>query len=322
METIKDELIAEGIAEVDENEDEDVSLDGLIPTQEQSELPSAQIPLSQIMGWKNAGDPPSKDFVENVRVHGLYQPIVVKPTNLKKTPYMVVEGRRRLRALAEIGRKTAPVVIEQRESVNANIAALATNYNRSENVIGDARIVWGLLDSGVSEKQIAAGSGLKVTQVRALRDMRKLDPKLIQAVEDGKMRPWSARMAARLPQVAQDRLIDKLETEGQVTSDDVVDARRFKVAQATELVGGPIDSMPGFDTPDAPENFDAPDDFDQPERDVQERGGSSVENHLRHAITLLRAAVTDLAAIKDQSADYEGALALVEDAISTLTDSE
>jgi ParB/RepB/Spo0J family partition protein len=323
------ELVDEAVGEDFETE---VGLDltGLVPTETRNGNVGFQmISVKEIEGAEE-GDPPSKAFLESVETHGFYQPILVRPTGRKKQPYALIAGRRRLKAARQLGIDQIPAMIEERESVNSDIAALAENFQRSENVIGDAKIVWRLLDDGIDEKKIASSSGLKLVQVRALRDMRKLRPELIEAIENGQMRPWSARMAARLPDAAQQRLIDILEENGQVTSDDVVNVRKVRQGQATAELGGIIDEFPD-DTEyqdereaRAPYATEAEDEFDRYEEDDEDEedgGRLGNEKHVKAAIRYLGVALGELAHVRRFSSDWDGAARLVEDALTTLRES-
>jgi ParB/RepB/Spo0J family partition protein len=304
-----------------------VDLKGLVPTEsrEETEFQLLDPKLVKLVG---GGDPPSNDFIYSVATHGFYQPILVRSTGQKRQPYEVVAGRRRLAAAKLLG-IPVPAMVEGRKSVNADIAALAENFQRGENVIGDAKIVWRLLDGGYTEKQIAEASGLKIIQVRALRDMRKLRPELIEAVEDGKMRPWSARMAARQdPHTVQQRLVDILEENGQITADDVVNVRRDNQGKAAAEVGGLIHEMPAdFDDEDDDEDGYRPDDdlvggYAEPvDDDDDEEYSSGSGATVAHAIRYLNAGAVELAKVMHENPEWAGAHQLLDDAITTLRES-
>jgi TATA-binding protein-associated factor Taf7 len=59
---------------------------------------------------------------------------------------------------------------------------------------------------------------------------------LFKATEQNKMKPWAAKQAAQLKEEGQARLLVQLEKNGRVTTDDVIEARRFRVIQAADSV--------------------------------------------------------------------------------------
>jgi ParB-like chromosome segregation protein Spo0J len=160
--------------------------------------------------------------------------------------YEVVDGRRRLRALLLNGQNVAEVVVNNTIEDTSG-ASLVSNYIRSENVIQAAREVWNRMDDGETEKEIAEEEGINIAQIRALRDMRKLLPELIAAVENGQMKSWAARMAARHPEDVQRQLVERLQANGKVTADDVKEVRSVKRKGAVSEVGDLFEDLPELD---------------------------------------------------------------------------
>jgi len=201
---------------------------------------SMLVPLESIRGWED-GDPPAQDFIADVRRAGLEQPVRVRPIG-DSGEYFVVEGRRRLKTvkllldegMTEFAK--VPVVIDPRKKAREDgLASLAMNYQRNENIIGDSNTVKAYMDNGWTEKDIASQSGLTVEQVRVLRNVAyRLDSELREAVEQGRMSPWTSRMAAMQPEPVQQRLIETLRDKGRITVDDLKEARAAKRAKAQE----------------------------------------------------------------------------------------
>ena len=200
---------------------------------------SRLIALGDIDGWEDIGDYPTESFVDDVRANGLEVPIVVEAVGDR---YVVVEGRRRLKTFNMLhaeganGFSSIPAVINPRKTQrDLKLRSLSMNYKRGENVTGDARTVKDLMEQGYTEQTIAAASGTPLETVRALRDIgQKLHPRLFKAVEQDKMKPWSAKHASRLGPAGTARLLAILDQNGRITSDEVIEARKFNVVQSLE----------------------------------------------------------------------------------------
>ncbi len=205
-----------------------------------------RIHISSIEGWSE-GDPPSPEFVKSVGKK-LYNPVLVRP--LANGMYEIVDGRRRVRALNINGVDEVEAFVDpsiQPEDV-ASVSLIA-NYLRRENVLQAARTVWGKMDAGETEKEIADKHTIDIGVIRSLRDMRNLREELVEAIELGKMKPWSARMAARHPKdTVQQELVDIYHERGYVTSMDVTNARKVKNTQATGELSDLLQNVPSMDT--------------------------------------------------------------------------
>lgn len=206
----------------------------LLPRKGVTSVTAKMVQVSVIDG--GGGDPPTKDFIENIHRLGILEPLVVYPEGDR---FRLVEGGRRLAAAKVLGISPVPVVIEKRPDLNPVAAGLAANFMRSPNFIKDARDVVRLRDDhGWTRKQIAAVTGMKISQIKAAEQMiADLDPRLIAAAEAGRMGKWSSTHAARLEPPYQAMLIEMLESKEKLTDNDVINIR--KLAQDAELAGLP-----------------------------------------------------------------------------------
>ena len=112
-------------------------------------------------------DQPRKDFApealeelaENIRRHGVLQPLVVTRRGRK---FMLIAGERRWRASQMAGRKYVPVRIVEADDQTVDELALLENLLREDlNIIEEARGFQALLDRGLSEEELAARLGFK-----------------------------------------------------------------------------------------------------------------------------------------------------------------
>jgi len=200
---------------------------------------SVLLDIYEIKGW-DGGDPPAQDFIADIRKFGVETPVRVVPNG---DGYYIVDGRRRVKTVEHLSQTgdekfaegKIPAYIDTRKGREPGLASLAMNYQRGENVIGDSYTVKGYLDKGWDEKQIAEESGMSVAQVRVLRNIAtRLDTRLVGATEQGKMSPWSARMAAQMKFPYQEMLVnDYLIPNGKITSDDIKEVQKIKRTGAT-----------------------------------------------------------------------------------------
>jgi DNA-binding CsgD family transcriptional regulator len=280
---------------------------------------SEMVDLHLIDGFDN-GDPPDDDFLADIAANGIEVPPRVRKEGDR---YVAEDGRRRLKAaehLLQAGRKEfarVPVIIDTRKNVrDSRFASLAMNYQRGENIIGDARTVMQLKAEGFTEQQIASRSGLKIETVRALRKiMTDLDPRLIKLVEEGKMKPWAARQAAQKAPEVQARLIALAETKDKITPEDVRDSHR---ANAVMTANG-MDNDELYDGEDFPaEATPLPVSAPVPGGKVSHQ--TRVENAARYA----GLAKQELLAIKsgERTSAEQAALDSFEDAIRLLVNGE
>jgi ParB/RepB/Spo0J family partition protein len=173
-----------------------------------------------------AGDPPTRGFIESVRLHGVVEPIKVRRTGSPNTPYAVIDGRRRVTAASLAGLKSVRALVEHRSDVDEDVVALISNDQRSDNLIDQHRHVSNLLAKGKTVKQIMLSCGMSEYEVTRARDLGKLRPELIDAVDKGQMPPAVARHAAMLSDEDQGMLIEILKSEGRIKARDVSAVRR------------------------------------------------------------------------------------------------
>lgn len=229
-----EDVIAEPEAESSEETQDDGKLQ---PFSRAESLWSDMIAIDQISGWEG-GDPAPEGLVESIRVLGQIEPVVLREyQNGAKPgkPFIVVAGTRRIKALDALGETYVQAKIESRDDADDLMMALAENFQRSENVIGNAALVGQLMDQGYSDKDISQlPLGMNIAKVRQMRDVHyKLDERIKQGARDGIVAPWSCWHIARQPQEIQDKLVALMREKGKITKADVEHVRREKVASAT-----------------------------------------------------------------------------------------
>ena len=138
------------------------------PTAAESQKPSAgseirKLPVQQIR--KNTLQPRHEfnpadmaELVESVRLHGVLQPLLVRPA---ATGYELIAGERRLRAAGEVGLTEVPVIVMHAADALALELALVENLQRKDlNIIEEAEGYQLLADRfGMTQEQIAVRVG-------------------------------------------------------------------------------------------------------------------------------------------------------------------
>jgi len=278
------------------------------------------IPLDQLDGI-DGGDPVDASFVENVRLHGVLVPIMVRATDDGR--YNIVYGKRRSQAARAVGKATIPAVVEKRNDSNDYVLALAENYSRSNNLIEEHRMVMALLDhfaqqgiTGANDRKavqaIAKATGMAVSQIKKARDVGRLVPELMNAVEDGTMSSWSALRVSRLPVEAQRRLVDTLESEGRITVDDVNIATRHKQHEA---VGKIVEQA----AEGGQDLFDVPAVEGEGTESVAPAAKLNRTEQVAQIVRHAQAALTLAEGLKSPSQDEKDAVALLTQIIENLT---
>jgi hypothetical protein len=296
-------------------------LSGLVPAKPSGKVTLQNVPLDALDGI-DGGDPVDKAFTENVKLHGVLQPIrvrVVEDDDGKPTGrYNIIFGKRRSQAARANGHDTIPAIVEKSDDANDYVQGLAENYSRSNNAIEEHRMVMALLEwyaeqgiTGANDRKavaaIAKATGMTTTQIKHARDLGRLVPELMTAVEEGAMASWSAVHASRMPVEVQRTLVDTLNQKGHVTVEDVNVARRYR---QHEGVVAAVDEA----TATGQNMFDVPDNADDAAAegvDVPSPVPTTRVAKVAEIVRLCRAALAIAETLSSKSQDEKDAVALL-----------
>lgn len=122
---------------------------------------------------------------DSIRVQGVIQPIVVRPT--KPGRYEIVAGERRWRAAKLAGLTSIPAVIRSMEQQAAMTTALVENIQRADlNAMEQADALRRLIDDcGLTHEKAAAAVGRSRAAVSNLLRLHELDEYVQVLVRDG-----------------------------------------------------------------------------------------------------------------------------------------
>lgn len=200
---------------------------------------------------------PPKSLVDSVARFGVLQPIIVQAdmtSALLERPgpvFHIIAGRRRVAAAraAKLAEIPARILKGAAGDVNPDVILLIENAERSANVAAEARAIQALVATRKADgslygpKDIAQATGMKIATVKKRMALLTLHPDLLQALEEGTIKPTVAEAAAKLGKAQQANLVDNLAEDGKITLESVQDQRRVTVSgtvQATlaGIVGG------------------------------------------------------------------------------------
>jgi len=153
-------------------------------------------------------------LADSVRLHGVLQPIVVRPL---RDRFEVVAGERRWRAAEAAGLESVPAVIMSLTDQEALELALVENLQREDlNSMERARAYQKLLDEfGLTQEQVAGRVGKSQPSVANALRLLNLPPQIQAAVEAGRITEGHARAIVSLDSEANMvRLWQRVERRG------------------------------------------------------------------------------------------------------------
>ena len=124
------------------------------------------------------------ELAEDIRQHGILQPIVVQPAD-EQGQHRIHFGAKRWRAAQRAGLTEVPVVV--REAPTDPYTQVAENQKRHGLTPMDlARFIKGRVDAGASNAEIAKRLGMNLTTVAHHLALLELPPELDEALKSGR----------------------------------------------------------------------------------------------------------------------------------------
>lgn len=133
------------------------------------------------------------ELTESIKIHGLLQPIVVRP--MPGGTYQIVAGERRWRACREAGLNTVPVIIKDLDDKQTMELALIENLQRKdlnpvEEAMGYSRLI---KEFKLTQEQVSERVGKSRSAVTNLLRLLALPEKMLDALEKGLITQGHAR---------------------------------------------------------------------------------------------------------------------------------
>lgn len=204
-----------------------------VPVAEPSRLPTGEPLLVPLSALCEDPDNPRTEFppaelqelAEDIRQHGILQPIVVQPADADGR-YRIHFGAKRFRAAGLAGLERVPVTV--RPTAADSYAQVAENQKRHGLTPRDlARFIRGRVDLGESNATIAKRLGMDLTTVAHHLALLDLPAPLAAALKSG--RCAAPRTLYELAKVHADRpqaVVDLLEDDMPITREAVAALRR------------------------------------------------------------------------------------------------
>lgn len=141
------------------------------------------------------------ELAENIRQHGVLQPILVRP--MGNEAYQIVAGERRWRASRIAGLSEIPVIIKELTDMQAAQIALIENVQRADlNPIEEAKAYKRLSEEfGMTQKQISKIVGKSRAAIANSIRLLKLTPKVQKALSDNEISVGHAKILAGVDDV-------------------------------------------------------------------------------------------------------------------------
>jgi ParB family chromosome partitioning protein len=156
-------------------------------------VPTSSIQLNPYQPRKHFDEDELNSLAESIKVHGILQPLVVRPI---AEGYQLVAGERRLRAAQRAGLVEVPVHVVQLDDQQLIEAALVENIHRTDlNPIEKAQGFADYLQRfGLSDQELAARLGLGRSTISNLVGLLTLPPEVQEQVRSGQLSVGHAKV--------------------------------------------------------------------------------------------------------------------------------
>ncbi|MFJ5737245.1 ParB/RepB/Spo0J family partition protein [Streptomyces microflavus] len=140
------------------------------------------------------------ELTGSITENGLLQPVVVRPVEGGKAPYMLIAGERRWRACQEAGLEVIPAkLVEGASEEKAYILSIAENVNRADmTIMEEAGAYADLKAAGWEPKKIAKQFGKTETHITWRLGLLTLRPEVSEMVDQGAIKSNLAWHIAQL----------------------------------------------------------------------------------------------------------------------------
>ncbi len=160
------------------------------------------------------------ELAESIRLHGVLQPLIVRP--LAQGRYELIAGERRWRAAQRAGLRQVPVVVRATDPRGSLEIALIENIQREDiGALESARAYRQLMDEfGLTQEQVAERVGKSRSAVANTVRLLRLPERILGALDAGLISEGHARPLLSLDSpAAQLALFDKMTSEGMSSKD-------------------------------------------------------------------------------------------------------
>lgn len=166
------------------------NVDDMVST---STLPINEIIPNKEQPRKTFDEGALQELADSITVHGVLQPLLVRP--LLSGGYQLIAGERRWRASRMAGLKEVPVIIRELSDSEAMEIAIIENLQREDlNPIEEAEGLQALIDKcDYTQEQVAVSVGKSRPAIANALRLLKLPEKVRQMTKDGEISAGHAR---------------------------------------------------------------------------------------------------------------------------------
>ncbi|QSS91291.1 ParB/RepB/Spo0J family partition protein [Streptomyces sp. M54] len=131
-----------------------------------------------------------EELTSSIKENGLLQPVVVRPVEGGKVPYMLIAGERRWRACQAAGLDVIPAkLVEGASEEKAYVLSIAENVNRADmTIMEEAGAYADLKAAGWTPAKIAKQFGKTETHITWRLGLLTLRPEVAEMVDEGKIK--------------------------------------------------------------------------------------------------------------------------------------
>lgn len=172
------------------------------------------------------------ELAESIKIHGILQPLLVRP--MSEGQYELIAGERRLRAAKLAGLTSVPAMIRSADNRNTLEMALIENIQREDiNPVECARAYRRLIDEfDMTQEQVSEKVGKSRTTIANTVRLLRLPKRVIEGLEGGRISEGHARALLTFENEAQQLAVyDQILDRG-LTVREVEKAAKPRVATA------------------------------------------------------------------------------------------
>jgi ParB family chromosome partitioning protein len=188
------------------------------------QIPIEGLKLNPFQPRTNIKEDSIQELADSIRLHGLLQPVVVRPTS---QGYQLLVGERRLRACQKLGWNSIPAVIKEVNDTQAAAIAIVENLQREEiDLFDEIEAIFSLCEvHGLTQKDVATILGLSQSAVANKLRLKKLPAKVKEIISREMLTERHARVLLALEN-----------EEEQIKAASKFASERMSVKQAEEYV--------------------------------------------------------------------------------------
>ncbi|MFB1044132.1 ParB/RepB/Spo0J family partition protein [Streptomyces chrestomyceticus] len=131
-----------------------------------------------------------EELTNSIKENGLLQPVVIRPVEGSKVPYMLIAGERRWRSCQASGLEVIPAkVVEGATEEEAYVLSIAENVNRADmTIMEEAGAYADLKAAGWTPAKIAKQFGKTETHITWRLGLLTLRPEVAEMVDQGQIK--------------------------------------------------------------------------------------------------------------------------------------